>query len=102
MLYSYKNIIDAKLENDNVPATRIFTLLVLNYGYKGKYGIVNRYVSSIKEKIIFNLTIRFETIKGYQAQVDWKEKINLHMTNKLVLFYNLVYNNNIFKRWTGF
>lgn len=78
MLDPYKNIIDAKLENDNVPATGIFTLLVLNYGYKGKYGIVRKYVSSIKEKIIINLTIRFETIKGYQAQVDWKEKMKLH------------------------
>ena len=52
MLDPYKNIIDAKLENDNAPATGIFTLLVLNYGYKGKYGIVRKYVSSIKEKII--------------------------------------------------
>ena len=31
-----------------------------------------------KEDIITNLTIRFETIKGYQSQVDWKEKLKLH------------------------
>ena len=42
-----KNIIDAKLENDNVPATGIFTLLVLNYGYKGKYGTDKRGKSSM-------------------------------------------------------
>lgn len=74
----YKNIIDEKVENNNIPATGIYFLLKTKYEYEGKYGIVNKYVSSKKESIISNLTIRFETIKGYQAQVDWKEKIKLH------------------------
>lgn len=77
-LDSYKNIIDKKIENNNIPATGIYFLLKTKYGYEGKYGIVNKYVSSKKEIIISNLTIRFETIKGYQSQVDWKEKIKLH------------------------
>ena len=74
----YKNIIDEKIENNNIPATGIYFLLKNKYGFSGKYGIVNRYVSKKKENIISNLTIRFETIKGYQAQVDWKEKLKLH------------------------
>ena len=74
----YKSIIDKKIENSSVPATGIYFLLKTKYGYDGKYGIVNRYISSKKESIISNLTIRFETIKGYQSQVDWKEKIKLH------------------------
>lgn len=78
MLDSYKNIIDEKIENNNVPATGIYFLLKAKYDYKGKYGIVRKYVSSKKENIISNLTIRFETIKGYQSQVDWKEKLKLH------------------------
>lgn len=78
ILDPYKNIIDEKVENNNIPATGIYFLLKNKYGYKGKYGIVNKYVSSKKENIISNLTIRFETIKGYQAQVDWKEKLKLH------------------------
>ena len=77
-LDSYKSVIDEKIENNNVPATGIYFLLKTKYGYKGKYGIVNKYVSSKKESIISNLTIRFETIKGYQSQVDWKEKVKLH------------------------
>lgn len=77
----YKNIIDEKIENNNIPATGIYFLLKSKYGYNGKYGIVNRYVSSKKESIISNLTIRFETIKGYQSQVDWKEKVKLHDKN---------------------
>lgn len=71
----YKNIIDEKLENNNIPATGIYFLLKNKYNFNGKYGIVNKYVSSKKNNIIKNLTIRFETIKGYQSQVDWKEKL---------------------------
>ena len=65
MLESYKNIIDEKIESNNIPATGIYFLLKTKYDFKGKYGIVNKYVSSKKENIISNLTIRFETIKGY-------------------------------------
>lgn len=78
MLDQYKNIIDEKLENNNIPATGIYFLLKTKYDFKGKYGIVRKYVSSKKENIINNLTIRFETIKGYQSQVDWKERLKLH------------------------
>ena len=78
MLDQYKNIIDEKIESNNIPATGIYFLLKTKYDYKGKYGIVRKYVSSKKENIINNLTVRFETIKGYQSQVDWKEKLKLH------------------------
>lgn len=77
-LDNFKTIIDEKIENNNVPATGIYFLLKTKYNFEGKYGIVNKYVSSKKKEIIKNLTIRFETAKGYQSQVDWKEKIKLH------------------------
>ena len=77
-LDQYKNIIDEKIENNNIPATGIYFLLKTKYDFKGKYGIVRKYVSSKKENIINNLTIRFETIKGYQSKVDWKEKVKIH------------------------
>lgn len=78
ILDNYKGIIDEKIENNNIPATGIYFLLKDKYGFTGKYGIVRKYVASKKEGIISNLTIRFETIKGYQSQVDWKEKLKLH------------------------
>ena len=81
ILDEYKSIIDEKIENNNIPATGIYFLLKDKYGFTGKYGIVRKYVSTKKEAIISNLTIRFETIKGYQSQVDWKEKLKLHDTN---------------------
>ena len=78
MLDSFKQLIDKKIEENNIPATGIYYLLKTKYDFKGKYGIVRKYVSTKKENIITNLTIRFETIKGYQSQVDWKEKLKLH------------------------
>lgn len=76
-LDEFKNLIDEKIENENIPATGIYFLLKEKYQYTGKYGIVRKYVSNKKKNIINNLTIRFETIKGYQSQVDWKEKMKL-------------------------
>ena len=66
-LDDFKEIIDSKLEENNIPATGIYYLLKTKYNFDGKYGIVRKYVSSKKEKIINELTIRFETIKGYQS-----------------------------------
>ena len=81
ILDPYKNIIDQKIESNNISATGIYFFLKTKYNFKGKYGIVRKYVSSKKENIISNLTIRFETSKGYQSQVDWKEKLKLHDIN---------------------
>ena len=100
MLDPYKNIIDEKLENNNIPATGIYFLLKTKYDYKGKYGIVRKYVSSKKENIVSNLTIRFETIKGYQSQVDWKEKLKLHDTKGneyIVSIFLIVLGNSRYK-----
>lgn len=37
MLDPYKNIIDEKIENNNIPATGVYFLLKNKYGYNGKY-----------------------------------------------------------------
>ena len=99
-LDSFKDIIDEKLENNNIPSTGIYFLLKNKYGYKGKYGIVNKYVSSKKHQIIKQLTIRFETIKGYQSQVDWKEKLKLrdtHGNEYIINIFLIVLGNSRYK-----
>lgn len=77
-LDSFKELINSKLEKQNIPATGIYDLLRLKYDYDGGYGIVKKYVRSVKKNIVKELTIRFNTIMGYQSQVDWKEKVTLH------------------------
>ena len=99
-LEEFKNIIDEKIENQNIPSTGIYFLLKNKYGYTGKYGIINKYIKSKKESIISNLTIRFETIKGYQSQVDWKEKLKLHDKNGneyIVSIFLIVLGNSRYK-----
>ncbi|MEG1457361.1 MAG: IS21 family transposase, partial [Bacilli bacterium] len=44
-LDSFKKIIDEKIEAENIPSTGILFLLNEKYGYKGKYGILRKYVS---------------------------------------------------------
>lgn len=89
ILDGYKSIIDKVLENDNVPATGIYCLLKLKYNYTGSYSTVKKYVSKKKKKIIDNLTIRFNTIMGYQSQVDWKESMTLHTTDNNKITFNI-------------
>lgn len=55
----------------------IYLLLKDKYGYTGGYSSVARYVASFKQEQKVKVTIRFETTPGYQAQVDWKEKLEL-------------------------
>lgn len=99
-LDEFKNLIDEKIENENIPATGIYFLLKEKYQYTGKYGIVRKYVSNKKKNIINNLTIRFETIKGYQSQVDWKEKMKLldkHGNEYIISIFLIVLGNSRFK-----
>jgi len=44
-----------------------------NAGYTGGKSILRELVSSIRKEVITEAVIRFETLPGQQAQVDWKE-----------------------------
>lgn len=85
----YKEIIDTKLEKQNLNAMSVYYFLKKRHNYEGKYGIVNLYVRRYKKDIINKLTIRFETEKGYQSQVDWKESLTLHDTHGVEYIINI-------------
>lgn len=70
ILDDYKNYIDERLEKFNLTAQRIHEE-ILDQGFQGKYGMVNKYVQNKKLDYKVKATIRFETIPGEQAQVDW-------------------------------
>lgn len=87
ILDDFKFIIDKVLNEANAPATGIYYMIKEKYGFKGSYSTVKRYVTTVKENIINDLKIRFNTIPGYQAQVDWKETITLYsITNEKYTF----------------
>ncbi len=69
-LQPYHQLINDWLSQENYQATRIYELAVTQ-GYKGSYETVKRYVRKVKEKRDRIAYVRFETIPGLQAQVDF-------------------------------
>ena len=95
-LDDFKDLIETKVEKYACSAMSIYLLLKSKYGYSGGYSSVARYVSNFKNEQKVKVTIRFETTPGYQAQVDWKEKL------QLVDMHNAPYTVNIFLITLGY
>ena len=70
MIDDYKGLINGWLSQQDYQATKIYELL-LTQGYKGSYHTARRYVGKIKEKRDSVAYVRFETLPGQQAQVDF-------------------------------
>lgn len=66
----FKSYIDSRLESYNLSSQKIYRE-ILNQGFDGKYGIVNFYAQKLKEQYYTKAVMRFETMPGEQAQVDW-------------------------------
>ena len=69
-LDAYKQRIDILLEEAPYSAVRILEKLQED-GFDGKYSIVKEYVRSKKMDLDEKATVRFETMPGQQAQMDW-------------------------------
>jgi len=66
----YKKLIQSWLEQQDYQATRIHELLQAQ-GFHGCVRTVRRYVAELKEKRDAVAYVRFETMPGQQAQVDF-------------------------------
>ncbi len=66
----YKEKIDIWLEEAPFSAVRIMEQLE-EIGCDCKYTIIREYVASKKKDLNHKATVRFETMPGLQAQVDW-------------------------------
>lgn len=75
-LEPYKEIIDIKVDKYRSKGMNVYKF-IKKQGYTGGYGIVRKYIKEHKNEQIKKATIRFETIPGLQAQVDWKESMRL-------------------------
>jgi len=74
----YKPQINIWLEEAPYSAQRIWEKLV-EQGFAGSYTIVKHYVRGRKEQLNEKATIRFETMPGQQAQVDWAHFEDRHI-----------------------
>ena len=68
----YKSYIDGQLEEYDLPAT-VLLKRVKERGYTGSITILRDYVRQVKAEKVRDVTRRFETSPGHQAQVDWGE-----------------------------
>jgi len=66
----YKDLIECWLSQQNYQASRIYSLL-LAQGFQGAERTVRRYIEKLKEKRDYVAYVRFETLPGQQAQVDF-------------------------------
>lgn len=71
-LDTYKPLIEGWLSQENYQASRIYELLICE-GFEGSYDVVQRHVKTIKEKRDRVAYVRFETMPGQQAQVDFAD-----------------------------
>lgn len=69
-LEPFKPLIEGWLEQDNYQASWIHAKLI-SEGFDGSYSTVQRYVEDIKERRDRKAYVRFETLAGQQAQVDF-------------------------------
>ena len=74
-LDKFKEIIEDKLELGCTYASIYHFIKKL--GYDGKYTIVREYANKVKVIKTKKATVRFETMPGLQAQVDWKEHLTM-------------------------
>jgi transposase/putative transposon-encoded protein len=95
VLDEYKSTVIDKVDVHGATAMAVFKF-IQKKGYKGKYSTVAAFVKKHKTEEIKKATMRFETTPGLQAQVDWKE--NLNMISK----YGEVFNINIFLMVLGY
>jgi transposase len=71
-LDSYKSYIETRLKAFDLTAVKLYEE-IKKLGYGGGYTIVKRFVSGIRENQVRQITERFETLPGVQAQVDFGE-----------------------------
>lgn len=69
-LDKYKTYIKAQLEKYDITANKLYTR-VKKLGYSGKYVLLANFVKSEKNELKKKAVLRFETMPGEQAQVDW-------------------------------
>jgi transposase len=73
-LKDYHGYIDSVLSDDDFDINgEVLYEKLEKQGYTGKRTILNDYIRSKKNELVTHAVLRFETIPGEQAQIDWGE-----------------------------
>lgn len=103
-LEPYKPYINSKLEDRPEYNCELLYAELAKIGYSGKISILRDYVRERRRELISQAVLRFETIPGLQAQVDWKEFGRQHIDGVMQKLYAFVmvlgYSRKPFIRYT--
>ena len=81
---------DTVLEKMEIPCTAMAIYkFIAKRGYDGGYTTVRRYVAMVRGTRQMTATMRFETLPGQQAQVDWKESMTLRSRSGEAVTFNV-------------
>ncbi|MGL4369192.1 MAG: IS21 family transposase, partial [Spirochaetota bacterium] len=69
----YKETVRAILDDNPYYNCELMYEQLVKAGYTGRISILRDYVKDVRSKILTDAVVRFETVPGLQAQVDWKE-----------------------------
>jgi transposase len=86
ILVPFQQTIEDFLHQDNYRSTWLYNQ-ILKMGYSGGYDTVKIFVRSIKSRLQRQAYIRFETIPGFQAQVDWADFQVIQSSGQILTYY---------------
>lgn len=86
ILAPFQQTIEDFLHQDNYRSTWLYNK-ILKMGYSGGYDTVKNFVRSIKSRLQRQAYIRFETIPGFQAQVDWADFQVIQSSGQVLTYY---------------
>ena len=72
----FEGVIKEKIDKYGASAMAVYKFIEKK-GYRGRYGTVANHVRKHRMTERNKATIRFETVPGLQAQVDWKESVKM-------------------------
>lgn len=87
VLAPFQQTIEDYLRQDNYRSTWLYNQ-ILKMGYSGGYDTVKNFARGIKSRLQRQAYIRFETIPGFQAQVDWAD-FQVNQSSGVVLTFYL-------------
>ena len=88
----FKPYIDSVIEETPDYNREVLLADLKNRGYEGGITILRDYAAKVSERVTRKAVIRFETVPGLQAQVDWKDagRRTIDGTRRKVYAFNMV------------
>jgi transposase len=86
----FRDTVRALLEDNPYYNCELIFEKIVKAGYTGKISILRELAHGLRSRILTDAVIRFETVPGLQAQVDWKEFGRHHIDGREGKLYAFV------------